>query len=81
MTRPALPREHYVSRYWCQRTLWESDWEGLSPIQDPDFTPPPDGTATTPILRGVDLPPDVLEAVYRTNALRLLRRNPGEPGA
>jgi hypothetical protein len=74
VTRPALPREHYVSRYWCQRTLWESSWEGPSPIQDPDFTPPPDGAATTPMLRGVDLPPDVLEAVYRTNALRLLRR-------
>ena len=30
---------HYVSRYWTQRTLWESDWEGRSPIADPDYTP------------------------------------------
>src|SRR5262249_25953876 len=26
VTRHGLPQEHYVSRYWCQRTLWESDW-------------------------------------------------------
>ena len=39
VTRHGLTREHYVSRYWCQRTLWESTWEGPSPIADPDFTP------------------------------------------
>ncbi len=81
VTRPGLVREHYVSRYWCQRTLWESDWEGPSPIQDPDFTPSSPSTPTplggvggdTPMLRGLALPPDVLEQVYRTNALRLLK--------
>ncbi|HWG41522.1 MAG TPA: amidohydrolase family protein [Gemmataceae bacterium] len=72
VTRPGLLREHYVSRYWCQRTLWESAWEGPSPIQDPDFSPTPDGPST-PMLRGVDLPPNVLAQVYRTNALRLLK--------
>ncbi len=72
VTRPALDSEHYVSRYWCQRTLWESDWEGLSPIQDPDFTPAEDGPST-PMLRGLALPPDVLTQLYRTNALRLLK--------
>ncbi len=39
VTRHSLTREHYVSRYWCQRTLWESDWEGPSPIADPDYPP------------------------------------------
>ena len=34
-----MTREHYVSRYWCQRTLWESTWEGPSPIADPDWHP------------------------------------------
>jgi hypothetical protein len=72
VTRPGLPREHYVSRYWCQRTLWESAWEGPSPIQDPDFSPTPDGPST-PMLCGVDLPGDALAQVYRTNALRLLQ--------
>src|SRR5207249_9837605 len=26
VTRHGLEREHYVSRYWCQRSLWESTW-------------------------------------------------------
>lgn len=70
VTRHGLTREHYVSRYWCQRTLWESRWEGPSPIADPDHKAE-DG-ATTPQLRGVGLPPDVLELVYHRNAARLL---------
>lgn len=71
VTRPKLPREHYVSRYWCQRTLWESTWVGRSPIADPDHVPGPDG-ATTPMLQGVGLPRDVLDQVYWKNAQRLL---------
>jgi predicted TIM-barrel fold metal-dependent hydrolase len=70
VTRHHLSREHYVSRYWCQRTLWESDWEGRSPIADPDYTPAADG-ATTPHLRGVLLPESVLRKVYCENAQRL----------
>jgi hypothetical protein len=69
VTRPDLPREHYVSRYWCHRTLWESAWEGKSPIDDPDYDL--EGK-TTPLLRGLALPEEVLEQVYRGNALRLL---------
>ena len=46
VTRHGLTREHYVSRYWCQRTLWESTWEGASPIADPDFTPAEGGPRT-----------------------------------
>ena len=71
VTRHGLVREHYVSRYWCHRTLWESTLECRSPIADPDYVPGPDG-ATTPMLRGLGLPPDVLAKVYRENALRLL---------
>lgn len=77
VTRHLLEREHYVSRYWCQRTLWESDWEGRSPIADPDYTPTPaevEAGVTTPLLRGVTLPPDVLAKVYHHNALRLSGR-------
>jgi hypothetical protein len=57
--------------YWCQRTLWESTWEGQSPIADPDYTPQEAG-ATTPMLRGVGLPKGVLDKVYFANAQRLL---------
>ncbi len=71
VTHHGLVREHYVSRYWCQRTLWESAWEGRSPIDDPDY----DGDdAPTPLLRGLNLPDDVLEQVYCGNAFRLLPR-------
>jgi predicted TIM-barrel fold metal-dependent hydrolase len=71
VTRHHLVREHYVSRYWCQRTLWESDWEGPSPIADPDVKGP-DGTPVPPPLRGLALPEDVLGKVYQGNARRLL---------
>ncbi len=71
VTRAGLVREHYVSRYWCQRTLWESTWQGRSPIADPDFPREPDGVET-PLLQGVGLPDDVLRQVYVENAARLL---------
>jgi Amidohydrolase len=72
VTRHGLPRAHYVSRYWCQRTLWESDWEGRSPIADPDY-PHGEGEPATPLLRGMDLPPEVVKKVYFENARHLLK--------
>jgi hypothetical protein len=74
VTRQGLPREHYISRYWCQRTLWESAWEGRSPIADPDYKPEPGGP-TTPWLRGLALPLEVLEQVYYRNACQVLGLN------
>ena len=71
VTRSGLTREHYVSRYWSQRTLWESTWQGRSPIADPDFPHEP-GTPETPPLQGVGLPEDVLLQVYAENAARLM---------
>jgi predicted TIM-barrel fold metal-dependent hydrolase len=71
VTRHGMPREHYVSRYWCQRTLWESGWQGRSPIADSDYVHA-DGEPATPLLRGVELPPEVLAKVYYGNARRLL---------
>ena len=74
VTRHFLEREHYVSRYWCQRTLWESRWTGPSPIADPDHAGP------VPLeLRGVGLSAATLEAVYHRNAFRLLGLSRGEP--
>jgi hypothetical protein len=72
VTRHHLEREHYVSRYWCQRTLWESNWQGPSPIADPDYHGE-EGDSPTPFLQGVELPTDVLEQVYYHNARRLLQ--------
>lgn len=55
--------DHYASRYWAQRHLWESGYDGESPIADPDANPP--------LLRGVDLSADVLRQVYAGNAAAL----------
>jgi predicted TIM-barrel fold metal-dependent hydrolase len=71
VTRHLLPREHYVSRYWCQRTLWESGWEAPAPIADPDYVPF-DGEPPAPVLRGLNLPMEVLEKVYYRNTQALL---------
>ncbi len=71
VTRHVLVREHYVSRYWCERTLWESDWQGPSPIADPDYHPA-EGEPALPTLHGVHLPAEVLERVYFRNAQALL---------
>jgi len=71
VTRHGLEREHYASRYWCQRTLWESDWQGRSPVADPDYSPGP-GEPATPPLVGLHLPKDVLQKVYVGNAGRVL---------
>jgi predicted TIM-barrel fold metal-dependent hydrolase len=76
VTRHGLPRDHYASRYWCQRTLWESDWEGPSPIADPDYLP--EGEQRTPTLRGLHLPEGVLRRVYHDNAARLLSLRPAQ---
>jgi predicted TIM-barrel fold metal-dependent hydrolase len=73
VTRHMLDREHYVSRYWCHRTLWESTWVGPSPIADPDYQPVP-GDGSTPTLRGLGLPHNVLVQVYHDNAQRLVAR-------
>lgn len=55
--------DHYASRYWAHLHLWETDYRGESPIEDPDAEPP--------LLNGVNLSADVLEKVYRQNAIRL----------
>ena len=72
VTRHGLVPEHYVSRYWCQRALWESRWEGRSPIADPDYPHADNEPATPLLLRGVGLPAEVLEKVYYRNAAKLL---------
>ena len=71
VTRHGLQREHYVSRYWCQRTLWESAWKGPSPIQDPDYAPL-EGEPALPLLHGLSLPADVVKRLYFDNAKDLL---------
>jgi predicted TIM-barrel fold metal-dependent hydrolase len=61
---PHFGFDHYCSRYWSLRTMWETDYRGESPIEDPDAEGPP-------MLAGLDLPADVLRKLYRENAQRV----------
>lgn len=67
----------YASRYWALRTLFETDYEGESPIADPDLAMV-DPTAHTPMdaptLRGHALPRELLRVLYRDAAVNLLER-------
>ncbi|MBN2581789.1 MAG: amidohydrolase family protein [Planctomycetes bacterium] len=58
--------DDYATRYYVHRHLWEGRGPLLSPIPDDDA----DGPVT---VQGLDLPPDVLEKIYRLNAERLYR--------
>ena len=65
VVRDGWALEDYASRYWVQQFLWEGSGRVSSPIDDPDSDGPVE-------LAGLDLPADVLEKVYRTNAARIL---------
>ncbi len=58
-----------ASRWWVQRKLWETAYNGPSPIFDPDL--PVDHQVT---IHGLALPDDVLQKVYHDNVVKLLGR-------
>ncbi|HRP61919.1 MAG TPA: amidohydrolase family protein [Phycisphaerales bacterium] len=65
----------YASRYWALRTLFETDYEGESPIADPDLAMVEPNRYTTmdaPPLRGKQLPRDLLRMIYHDAAHNLL---------
>ncbi|HEY3998955.1 MAG TPA: amidohydrolase family protein [Candidatus Xenobia bacterium] len=65
----------YASRYWALRTLWETDYDGESPIADPDLhlvDPTRHTDMDAPRLSGKSLPPDLLRELYHDAASRLL---------
>ncbi len=65
----------YASRYWAFRTLLESDYDGPSPIADPDLAmldPGRYGEMDAPALRGKSLERDLLEDLYSGAARALL---------
>jgi hypothetical protein len=64
----------YASRWWALRTLLETDYDGPSPIVDPDLplvdpTLPREATVT---LRGVKLDPATLHQMYHLAPRRVL---------
>lgn len=65
----------YAGRYWALRTLFETSYEGESPIADPDLAmvdPDRYGDLDAPLLVGKSLPTDVLRALYHDAAHDLL---------
>ena len=65
----------YASRYWALRTMFETAYQGESPIADPDLAmvAPELFTATdAPKLCGHNFPTDVLQSLYHDAAHDLL---------
>ena len=65
----------YASRYWALRHLWETDFDGESPIADPDLAmvnPERHTDFDAPMLRGKSLPDNLLRELYHDAAERLL---------
>ena len=66
-SRPEDAFDLYASRYWALRTLRESDFDGESPIADPDLAmvDPKQFTALdAPRLQGKHLSPSLLKSLY-----------------
>jgi len=69
--------ELYASRYWALRTLWETAYEGESPIADPDLhmvDPEHHTEMDAPVLLGKSMPAKILRALYRDGAEAVLGR-------
>ena len=65
----------YASRYWALRTLFETDYDGESPIADPDLAmvdPQQFDEMDAPQLVGKSLPADILKSLYHDAAHDLL---------
>jgi hypothetical protein len=65
----------YASRYWALRKLWETGYDGESPIADPDLhlvDPEKHTELDAPRLRGKSLEPEVVKMLYHDAAHDLL---------
>ncbi|MEM9022069.1 MAG: amidohydrolase family protein [Planctomycetota bacterium] len=64
----------YASRYWALRTLFETGYDGPSPIVDPDLhkVDPSVDPKSTPTLRGAGLSEDLLKMVYQDAPEKIL---------
>lgn len=72
---PEAAFDLYASRYWALRTLLETNYDGESPIADPDLAmidPTRHDAMSAPPLKGQALPTDLLEEIYFRAADNLL---------
>lgn len=69
--------DHYASRYYAHQLMWETDYDGESPIDDPDGGKGFDSAANrldprketgVPRLKGLNLSPQILQKIYRSNS-------------
>jgi hypothetical protein len=73
---PESAHDLYASRYLALRLMFETDYEGQSPIADPDLRmvdPSITSPLAAPPLRGLALPPDMLDDLYRRASRAFLR--------
>lgn len=74
----------YASRYWALRVMWETDYDGESPIADPDLAmvdPVRFDARSAPRLVGRSLPGPMLRTLYRGAVERTLDRWYGQSGS
>jgi hypothetical protein len=67
----------YASRYFTLRMLFETEYQGESPIADPDLRmvdPSVTDPLAAPVVRGFALSADALRDLYRENAQRFFSR-------
>ncbi len=72
---PEAAFDLYASRYWALRTMFETSYEGESPIADGDLAmvdPKRYDAMSAPRLRGRALPKDMLADLYQNNARRVI---------
>jgi hypothetical protein len=64
----------YASRFWAMRTLYETDYDGPSPIVDPDLSliDPSQPRESTATLRGIKLDPAALQSLYHDTTVKVL---------
>lgn len=74
---PEQAFELYASRYWALRTLFETDYDGPSPIADPDLMmvePAKYDAMSSPRLAGKKLPAEMLAELYSGAVSRRVER-------
>jgi len=74
---PAAAFDLYASRYWAMRTMFETAYQGPSPIADPDLKMVDPGRyndLSSPMLQGLSLAPELLGSLYRGAADDLVYR-------
>ena len=74
---PESAFELYASRYFALRTMFETAYDGESPIADPDLMmvePTRYNAMSGPRLRGLSLPRELLGVLYSGAAEKLVER-------